>query len=261
MQEFYKIQYNNNPLEQWNKLKTLPPVSKDGYDSLYDFCRATSNYHFDENKSDLDSFDTDCPAVIPIKRFEGDWSELVEILSTQTAPATFDKRKQTRLENNNNWEENDFRRWGYDIDGGYTIANRLLRPELVGDLERIVNDFGFAEPGIVKFDVQMPGQCFYWHLDNFGGVLKRQRGDYDQASTADLDQRDVMRLIIFLDDQKQGQMWQHGNLLLQWEKGDCITWPWRDVPHGTCNYGHFPRPVLNITGVVTDKTREFLSKC
>ena len=65
--------------------------------------------------------------------------------------------------------------------------------------------------------------------------------------------------MIFLDDQRQGQIFQLGNLLIKWKRGDCITWPWRDVPHGTCNYGHSPRPVLNITGIVTDKTREFLN--
>ena len=48
-------------------------------------------------------------------------------------------------------------------------------------------------------------------------------------------------------------------LLIKWKRGDCITWPWRDVPHGTCNYGHKPRPVLNITGIVTEGTKEFLS--
>ena len=261
MQEFYKIEYSRNPLEQWNRLKTQPPVDKEGYDSLYDFCQATSRYHFQEDQSDLDSFDSDCPAVIPITRFSGEWLDQVTALSEQTSPATFNSRKTTRLKNNNNWEENDFRRWGYDIDGGYTIANRLLKPSLTDDLQDIVRGFGFADPGIVKFDVQMPGQCFYWHLDNFGGVLKKHRGDYESASSGDLDQREVMRLVIFLDDQKQGQMWQHGNLLLNWQRGDCITWPWRDIPHGTCNYGHSPRPVLNITGVVTDKTREFLSQC
>ena len=160
------------------------------------------------------------------------------------------------------WEENDFRRWGYDIDGGYTIANRKFKPHGTSAwndaLQYILDCFGFEQPGVVKLDVQMPGQCFYWHLDAFGGVLKSHRGDFDAHSASDLDQRKTMRTMIFLDDQHLGQMWQQGNLLLEWQRGDCITWPWRDIPHGTCNYGHTPRPVLNITGTLTDKTWEFL---
>ena len=39
---------------------------------------------------------------------------------------------------------------------------------------------------------------------------------------------------------------------------DCFTWPWRDIPHGTANFGHEPRPTLNITGAVTDRTLEVL---
>jgi len=62
-----------------------------------------------------------------------------------------------------------------------------------------------------------------------------------------------------LDDQHLGQVWQQGNLSVRWKKGDCIIWPWKDIPHGTCNYGHHPRPVLNITGYVTDKTKGFLA--
>ena len=256
--QFYNIEYSKNPFDQWNKLKTNPPVDKQGYDSLYEFCKATSRYHFDETINDLESFDSDCPVVIPIKNFTGNWKEQVNNLTQETKPELFAKRAGRRMPTNNDLEANDFKKWGYDIDT-YAIANRVLKPELTDELKSIVESFCFVEPCVVKFDVQMPGQCFYWHLDNFGGVLKKFRGDYEKAGTGDIDQRDVMRLIIFLEDQKQGQVWQQGNLLLNWKKGDCITWPWKDIPHGTCNYGHSPRPVLNVTGIVTDKTREFLT--
>ncbi len=66
---------------------------------------------------------------------------------------------------------------------------------------------------------------------------------------------------VFLDDQKQGQVWKQGNNFLTWKKGDCFTWPWRDIPHGTANFGHDPRPTLNITGEVTEETYKFLKTC
>tara|TARA_B110000977_G_C11055277_1_gene483828 strand:+ start:1213 stop:2007 length:795 start_codon:yes stop_codon:yes gene_type:complete len=256
---FYDIEFSRNPLNMWNKLKTKSPVKKEGYNSLYDFCKATSRYHFDETVDDIAQLDTDCPPIIPIGNIAGDWDQEVKKLSKETTPATFGFRTTTRADITNAWEENDFKKWGYNIDGGYTIANRTIRPELEESLQFIVDSFGFEKPGVVKFDVQMPGQCFYWHLDNFGGVLKRRRKEYNKSDEGDLDQRKVMRTVIFLDDQQQGQVWQQGNLLLGWKRGDIITWPWRDIPHGTCNYGHKPRPVLNITGILTDKTREFLT--
>lgn len=259
MQKFYKIEYSKNALETWKSLETATPKTKEGYDSLYQFSKDTSRYHFDENFDDTKLLGTNMSPVIPIKRFDGDWADEVAKLCKESKPATFGFRKETRTGTTNSLEENDFRSWGYDIDGGYTIANRIRKPELPAILQNIVDSFGFESPYNVKFDVQMPGQCFYWHIDNFGGVLKSQRGEYDTFSPADIDQRKIMRCVIFLDDQRQGQQWQQGNLLLNWEKGDCITWPWKDIPHGTCNYGHIPRPVLNLTGIVTEQTEKLLN--
>lgn len=256
MLEQYSIDYSRNPLESWLKLKTIQPSLQE-LDSLYEFSKSTSRYHFDTNISDIDLLDSDCPALIPITRFADTWSQDLKQLDNLTQPATWAFRTTTRFKKNNQWEENDFRRWGYNIDGDYAICNRINMPNLPESLQDIVDAFGF-ESTIIKYDVQMPGQCFYWHLDAFGGALKRFRGDFDNTDISDIDQRDHMRVVVFLEDQKNGQMWQQGNLLLSWKKGDCITWPWKDIPHGTTNYGHDPRPVLNITGRVTNKTRDFL---
>ena len=35
---------------------------------------------------------------------------------------------------------------------------------------------------------------------------------------------------------------------------------WQNIPHATANASNRPRPMLVITGVMTDKTREILSK-
>ena len=262
MLQQYKIDYTRNPLEAWNGLKTSPPVDKKDYDGLFDFCKASSGYHFDETVDDIAGLTGDFPAVIPIKRFSGDWDDAVKELSQHVVPATFDIRKKPRMQTNNDFEEHDFRQAGYDIDGGYAPVSRIWRPELHGALQEIVDAFGFdfSQPGNVKFDVQMPGQVFYWHLDNFGGLLQRWRGDHDIAAKVDYDQRLMMRAIVFLDDQQLGHHWQHGNLSVHWQRGDCIAWPWRDIPHGTANYGHHPRPVLNVTGMVNDTTRELLTR-
>lgn len=258
--DFYKIEYSRNPNTMWSSLETLPPTNKDDYKSLYAWAKSTSRYHFTD-KEDISSLDTSCPAVIPLTRLN--ITDIPNIDLTQ--PATFAKRASTRKNANNEMEEYDFRQWGYDIDGGYTILNRKAKPELPTSLQSQIDKFGFKDPH-VRFDVQMPGQCFYWHIDAFGGILGNERkgefsrGDFEKHSAADLDQRKIMRIVIFLEDQKLGHHWQQGNLFLQYKKGDCVAWPWRDVPHGTANYGHEPRPTVNVTGIVTDKTYEYLNE-
>ena len=63
-----------------------------------------------------------------VGNFGGDWDEAVQKLIEQTQPADFKFRTTTRKDTTNDWEENDFRKWGYNIYGGYTIANRKLKP-------------------------------------------------------------------------------------------------------------------------------------
>lgn len=257
--DIYQIEYSRNPGTMWTNLKTADPTDRENFTSLYNWCKSMSNYHF-TNASDINSFDSELPVLIPITNFN-----ILDIPDIDiTNPATFDRRSRSRGSENNKMEEADFRRWGYDIDGGYTILNRKAQPELPASLQNVVDKFGMKEPK-VRYDVQMPGQCFYWHIDAFGGLLTRtddpefSRGNFEKHSAADLDQRKMMRIVIFLDDQKLGHHWQHGNIILKWKKGDCIAWPWKDVPHGTANYGHVPRPTINVTGIVTDKTYEFLN--
>ncbi len=266
MEKILEITYNKNPFDLWNSLKTKDPVTHEGFDSLYDFCKATSLYHFDETVED--GIDSELPVIVPICRFEGDWLDEARAMSEKTEPATFDYRAETRWDNNNSLEYKDFKKWGYDVDNGYVVLNRTRHAALTDTFQKMSDLFKFEHPGKlsggkpnIKFDVQKPGQMFYWHLDNFGGILKEQRNDYNTFAACDYDQRKLMRLIIFLDDQHPGQVWKQGNCYIKWKKGDCITWPWRDIPHGTANFSHKDRPTLNITGRVTDGTLAFLKSC
>ena len=257
--------FNNNPYQQWLDLKTAPPTNYKDYDSLFEFCKSTSRYHFD---STVDDKVSNPPIYVPLCKFVGNWENETAELIEKAEPATFDFRAEVRADNNNNLEYKDFKRWGYDIDAvenPYTVLNRVRRSKMPEVFKKMANILGLGpiqgspNPGAnIKFDVQMPGQMFYWHLDNFGGMLKHARQDYNTFADCDVDQRKVMRVIIFLEDQKEGQVWKQGNEFITWKKGDCITWPWRDIPHGTANFGHVARPTINITGSVTEKTWEFL---
>jgi len=99
------MNFDKNSYELWNNLKTADPVSYKGYDSLYEFCKATSLYNFDKSKP----VEYEPPLVVPICQFSGDWIDEVREMTEQTFPATFDYRAETRRDNNNSMEYNDFK--------------------------------------------------------------------------------------------------------------------------------------------------------
>ncbi len=46
----------------------------------------------------------------------------------------------------------------------------------------------------------------------------------------------------------------------RWRAGDIHKFDWPNIPHATANASNKPRPMLVITGVMTDKTKEILAK-
>ena len=69
----------------------------------------------------------------------------------------------------------------------------------------------------------------------------------------------LVRVFIMLADWCPGQIILMGNEhIVKWKKGDVIYFRWQDVPHGTCNFGHDDRPMMFITGELTDKFQKLL---
>jgi hypothetical protein len=61
-----------------------------------------------------------------------------------------------------------------------------------------------------------------------------------------------------LADWRPGQVIMFGSYhWTKWKKGDAVYFDWYNVPHGTCNFGHHPRPLLSVTGT---KTPDFVGK-
>jgi hypothetical protein len=68
-----------------------------------------------------------------------------------------------------------------------------------------------------------------------------------------------VRYFVQLTDWQQGHFWSYGNYQWsRWQAGNVSTFDWHNVPHATANAGHVPRVTLQITGIKTDKTEEFL---
>ena len=67
--------------------------------------------------------------------------------------------------------------------------------------------------------------------------------------------------MIQLTDWEQGHFWSYGNYMYkQWSAGEVTTFDWQNVPHSTANAGHNPRVTLQITGIMTDQSKEFINR-
>lgn len=212
-----------------------------------------SNWHFDLTKPaepGLDSYTHVC-------RFTNDFSELVEQLKPLTVNATWDTRQYYNniSEKALNAEQQDLLNAGADPNMEVFARMEAHDVEL---FQKIAAWLGI-DSAFIKFHNQKTGQMLVEHIDNFAG-FKDKKGD---SPTADLYQEPhlVRRFAIMLDDWKLGQVFQLGNANFhQWRAGDCITWEWQDIPHATGNMGWWDRPMLQITGYVTDKTNEILKE-
>lgn len=100
--------------------------------------------------------------------------------------------------------------------------------------------------------VQHPGQMHVIHMDTvYGG------GHWDYLGK-DRNKK-VCRVMIYLDDWKPGQVVLMGSEhFYKWKKGDVLWFKWQDIPHGTVNFGHHDRPLLFVTGEITEKFKKLL---
>lgn len=224
-------------------------------DSRWDFMRTQSKWHFDTMRPaepGLDSYTNVC-------RFVADWTDAITECKPLTRPSTWGDR--------NNWnpkiaeeglysataEEQDLIRAG--ADPKMQIYERAKADEV--EIFQKVSDWLGMEKSMIKFHNQRTGQILVEHIDNF--AAREERENSFKVVNIDKDPEIMRRFAIMLDDWKLGQVFQLGNANFhQWRKGDCITWEWKDIPHATCNMGWWDRPMLQITGYVTDRTREVL---
>jgi hypothetical protein len=207
--------------------------------SSWDETRARSRYHFDPTWVDpLYDTVTYCGNIQPF------WLSYVEEITEKSRAATWRTRSspdRPRPESEIQAEEIDLERFGYGAD--YEVTN--LNWELPVGLQRLANLFALAD-SMARIHVQLPGQVWNLHLDKL-----------EKWMPADPTQ--VHRYMIQLTDWQPGHFWSYGNHTHQgWHAGDVTTFDWINVPHSTANAGHTARVTLQVTGVATEGTREFL---
>ena len=96
----------------------------------------------------------------------------------------------------------------------------------------------------INFTVQQPGQVFPLHYDGFKSNVFADSPDQEDK---------VKRWLIMLEDQKLGQCFQMGDNFLTWKQGDVIAWKNVELPHGSANFGYWPRLTLRVTGKIVKK--------
>jgi hypothetical protein len=211
--------------------------------SSWDKLKEKSTYHFNSQRIDKKS-----DVLTTLGLFAGDWSKEVADIVADSQPANWETRgfkgegvqvPKPELAD----EEYDLERIG--VDPKVTITN--LAWKLPPVLQAMSNNFGLKDC-MERIHVQMPGQLWHLHIDK---LYKWFPEDPSQ----------VMRIFIQLTDWRPGQFWEYGNFHWnQWSAGDITTFDWANVPHSTANSGFDPRVTLQLTGIITDKTRYFLEE-
>lgn len=135
-------------------------------------------------------------------------------------------------------------------------------------IEHIAKKLGILKPS-ARVQVLEPGQMTLLHVDNLDkGYVNPIEEALDKISFTpeelenfNKDPRSVVRFLIMLEDSKPGQIMTFGDQVLScWNKGDVIYWDWPTVVHSTANMGFWNRPLIRISGLVTEKTKQIIEQ-
>ena len=210
--------------------------------SSWDYTREHSSYHFDPIRKD--SAET---VFTRLGYIEPTWTVDLEDIIANSRPATWATRgykgEGVHIPSQDlEAEEYDISRVGADPKMIITHLNWSI-PE---SLKQITELFALDDC-MQRIHVQHPGEVWNLHID------KLQKWAPDDPSR-------VGRYFIQLTDWQPGQFWEYGNYHWnQWRAGDVSTFDWPNIPHSPANAGHHPRVTFQLTGVITEKTRSFLS--
>ena len=206
----------------------------------WELTQQRSTYHFDNFK--VDPAQDKITALGNILPF---WQEELATIIKLAQPRTWRTRGKgaDRPAEEYDQEDYDLEQFGYGKD--HVVSD--LTWEVPATFNRLLVWFGM-DNSKMRLHVQRPGQMWNLHLDKL-----------EKWNPADPSK--IMRVMIALTDYEPGHFFSYGNYLhTGWRAGDVHTFDWQNIPHSTANAGHGPRITLQMTGVVTDRTKEFLQQ-
>lgn len=215
--------------------------NQDDYDSSWQWCVDHSKYHFDNQRVDQTG-----EWFQILGRFTGNWAG--EVAQAQGKPITWATRKFYSNDDDTvspmlTQEENDLRNTGAPVD--LELTDAVFDISAFPTLTKMSEYFGI-EDAKIRMHYQQPGQMFNLHIDK----LQERCPD---------DPERVIRMSVMLTDWEPGQFYLYGtNTYSGWRAGEVHIFDWANVPHATANASRSMRPVLQITGLKTDKTRQML---
>jgi hypothetical protein len=210
--------------------------------SSWDTTKQKSNYHFDPTREDRAE-----DVLIQLGHIEPTWQADLDLIIANSQPATWATRgykgEGVHIPSADlAAEEYDISRVGADPQMIITHMNW----QIPDSLKRIVDQFGLADC-MTRIHVQRPGEVWNLHIDKLQKWLPE-------------DPARVMRIFVQLTAWQPGQFWEYGNHHWnQWRAGSVTTFDWANIPHSTANAGHHARVTLQLTGVRTEKTNDFLA--
>lgn len=206
-----------------------------------------SQWHFDYESTE--------PDYREVCTFQGDWDEIVARHQRVAYP-------NTAMRKNGGGTVCDYhgRKADFCLTEPYAqqdLINHNVDPEIefysrsaVGNepMFTAMADYLGLKDYNIWYQVQNSGQMMHLHIDQMGAKGREAIRSGNHKS--------LWRFVVMLDDWKMGQTWNIGNTFWRWKRGECISWDWPNIPHGTANFGWWPRPMLQITGSATDRTHE-----
>lgn len=207
-------------------------------ESSWDWTIERSSYHFDNTRrDDAGEWFFHCG------KFVGDWDGELEDVISKTHTVTWANRKNYKGKNDVSpqleAELADLRSSGLPED--LALTDRVDDVEQYPVFKRMMDTFEMTNVR-PQFHIQKPGQMFNRHIDKL----------YDYCEE---DPSRVMRFHIMLDDWEPGQFMCYGTYhYSHWKKGDISWFDWQNLPHATANASHYPRCMLQVTGVASDET-------
>ena len=207
--------------------------------SNWEDLKAKSKYHFNKWHTD-----TDC--VEHLGKFTGGWQSELQAVIDDAKPLNWSNRREGTGRPNSSVEaeENDLIKAG--ADPKMTIYRGLADFTKCPSLQKITDYFELSTFKS-KLHIQFTGEVLNMHIDKL----------YD----LDADPENVVRIMIMLQDWSPGQFLMYGNQQFdRWRTGDIHKFDWQNLPHATANASNRPRPMLVITGVMSDQTKNILSK-
>jgi len=206
--------------------------------SSWELTKQRSTYHFDNFRIDPDQ-----DRIINLGNISPFWQDELATVVKLAQPKTWRTRGKgaDRPGLEYDQEEYDLEQFGYGKD--YVVGD--LTWDVPETFNKIAVWFGMDNCKM-RLHVQQPGQVWNLHLD------KLEKWNPEDPGR-------VMRVMIALTDYEPGHFFSYGNYLhTGWQAGDVHTFDWQNIPHSTANAGHGPRITLQMTGIVTETTTNFL---